>query len=56
MHPMLSLPPHSMSISLFSMSVLIPQLCNNLEGWDGQGGGREVQEGGNMGKPMADSC
>ena len=28
----------------------------NLEGWDGEGGGRDVQVGGDMGKPMADSC
>ena len=31
-------------------------LCDNLEGWDGVGGGREVQEGGDMCIPMADSC
>ena len=31
-------------------------LCSNLEGWDGEGGGREVQEGGDMGKFKADSC
>ena len=30
-------------------------LCDNLEGWDGVGGGREVQ-GGNICIPMADSC
>ena len=29
-------------------------LCDNLEGWDG--GGREVQEGGDISIPMADSC
>ena len=28
----------------------------NLEGWDGVEGGREVQEGGNVCIPMADSC
>ena len=28
----------------------------NLEGWDGAGGGREVQEGGVICIPMADSC
>ena len=33
-----------------------PVLCDNLEGWDGVGGGREVQEGGDMCMPMADSC
>ena len=32
-------------------------LCVNLEGWNGAGGdGREVQEGGDMCMPMADSC
>ena len=28
---------------------------NSLEEWDGEGGGRE-EEGGDMGKPMADLC
>ena len=28
----------------------------NLEGWDGEGDGREVQEGGDICTPMADSC
>ena len=27
-----------------------------LEGWDGLGGGMEVQEGGAVGTPMTDSC
>jgi len=31
-------------------------LSNNLEEWDGEGGRRYVQLGGDMGKPMADSC
>ena len=31
-------------------------LCDNLVGWDGMGGGREVQEGGDMCVPMADIC
>ena len=31
-------------------------LCNNLEGWDGAGDGREVQVGGDIGKRMTDSC
>ena len=31
-------------------------LCNNLEGWDGEACGREVQEGGNICIPMADLC
>jgi len=34
---------------------LKPGLCDNLEGRNGEGGGREVQEGGDMGVPMADS-
>ena len=29
-------------------------LCNNLEEWDRKGGGREFQEGGDIGIPMAD--
>ena len=28
-------------------------LCNNLEGWGGEGDGREVQEGGDIYTPMA---
>ena len=31
-------------------------LCINLEEWDGEGNGREVQEGGDICIPMADSC
>ena len=30
-------------------------LCINLEVWDGAGGGREVQKGGDICIPMADS-
>ena len=30
-------------------------LCDNLEGWDGLGGGREVQKGGDICIPVADS-
>ena len=29
-------------------------LCDNLEGWDGVGGGREIQERGNICKTVAD--
>ena len=29
-------------------------LCINLEGWDGEGNGREVQKGGDKCIPMAD--
>ena len=31
-------------------------LCINLEGWDGVGDGRELQKGGDIRIPMADSC
>ena len=31
-------------------------LCTNLEGWDGEGDGREVQKEGDICTPMADSC
>ena len=31
-------------------------LCDNLEEWDGVGGRREVQEGGDTRVPMTDSC
>ena len=30
--------------------------CDSLEGWDGMGGGRKVQEGGDIRIPVADSC
>ena len=31
-------------------------LCISLEGWDGAEDGREVQKGGDICIPMADSC
>ena len=31
-------------------------LCINLEGWDGEGNGREFQKGGGMCIPTADLC
>ena len=31
-------------------------LCINLEGWDREGDGREVQKGGDICIPMADLC
>ena len=31
-------------------------LCTNLEGWGGEGDGRDVQEGGDIYIPMAESC
>ena len=32
------------------------ELCITLEGWDGEGDGREVQEGGDKCTAVADSC
>ena len=32
------------------------QLCISLEGWDEEGGGREVQKGGDICVTMAGSC
>ena len=32
------------------------ELCINLEGWGGEGDGREVQKGGDICIPMPDSC
>ena len=31
-------------------------LCNNLQEWDGEGDGREVQKGGDICISIADSC
>ena len=31
-------------------------LCIHLDGWDGEGAGRELQKGGDICIPMADSC
>ena len=31
-------------------------LCVSLEGWDGDGNGREIQKGGDICIPMTDSC
>ena len=31
-------------------------LCINLEGWDGEEDGREVQKGGDICIPIGDSC
>ena len=31
-------------------------LCINLEGWDGEGDGRELQKGGDICILMVDSC
>ena len=31
-------------------------LCINLEGWEGKGDGKEVQEGGDICILVADSC
>ena len=41
---------------LYDMGSANPALRDNLEGWDGVGGRREVQEGGDICVPMADPC
>ena len=33
-----------------------PVLCDNLEGWNGVGGGSKVREGWDTCKPIAESC
>ena len=33
-----------------------PMLCDSLEGWDGEGGGRKVYEGGDICISEAGSC
>ena len=39
-----------------SLRELKQGFCINLEGWDGEGDGREVQKGGDICTPMVDSC
>ena len=46
---------YPMRISLW-LRKLKQGLCINLEGWNGKGDGREVQKGGDICIPMADSC
>ena len=43
-------------LSLAFLRKLNPGLYNNLEGWDREEGGREVQKGVNICIAMADSC
>ena len=38
------------------LRTLKQELCINLEGWDGEGDGTEVQKGGDICIPMTDSC
>ena len=40
----------------FTFSKLKQDICINLEGWDGEGEGKDVQKGGDICIPMADSC
>ena len=45
---------------LFNTIILLncsnPMLCDNIEGWDEVGSGREVQKGWDLCIPMANSC
>ena len=44
-------------MGIFYMTQELKQrLCINLEGWEEEGDGREVQDGGNICVPMADLC
>ena len=40
----------------FAVWKLKQGLCIKLDGWGGEGDGREVQNGGDMCIPMIDSC
>ena len=40
---------------LYDSELKPPELCNSPEGWDGEGGGRDVQEGGDICIPVTDS-
>ena len=40
----------------FTCRKLKSGVCDNLEGWDGGGSGREIQGEGDICTPMADSC
>ena len=40
----------------FAYRKLKKGLCINLEEWDGEGDGRELQKGGDICIPMADLC
>ena len=46
---------HQQEFALWLMKVK-QGLCINLKGWDGVGDEREVQMGGDICLPMADSC
>ena len=41
---------------MYDRGRLNPVLCDNLEGWDGLGGGREFQKGEDKHIGMAGSC
>ena len=44
-----------MGICCMAQETQNPGVCISLEGWDGEGDGREVQKGGDICIPMADS-
>ena len=57
----LQLRPKAVKINKYIYSYILklefsPVLCDNLEGWNGVGSGREVQEGGDICIPTANSC
>ena len=42
--------------SMFDAENMKPVLCDNLDGWGGEGGGMGVQKAGDTWIPIADSC
>ena len=51
--PLLSVYPEE---AIIEKDTCTPVFTEALERWDGVGGGREVQEGGDICTPVADSC
>ena len=45
-----------LATSFLTSNTHVLVLRDNLVGWDGVGDGKEVQEGGNIHIPVADSC
>ena len=45
-----------MGIGCMTQGTQMGELCDHQEGWNGKGDRREVQEGGDICIPIADSC
>ena len=46
----------SHTVNFHGISILYMKMYVFMEGWNGEGGGNDVQVREDMGKPMADSC